>query len=368
MEFSYYMPTRVIQGNNCISKNRDIFLSLGKKALIVTGKKSATLNGSLSDITAVLDDMGIAFVLFDQVEPNPSIETVQRAAGIAREFEADFVIGIGGGSPLDAAKAVCILSRNVLEGEAVFSGNYHEPFLANVAVPTTAGTGSEVTQYAILTDKSAQTKRNIFSGKNFPKVAFLDARYTSSVNKTTTINTAVDALSHSVEGYLAKRSGDLSDAIAKQSIQILGRILPRLNGLVDVDMREQLLYASMLAGIVIAQAGTTAVHAMGYQLTYFRHIDHGRANALVMADYLSFVSKGQPGKVETVLSLMNLPDFGAFRSLIDGLMGPKEVLTEKEVVLFSASAMLQGNIKNTIPEPDQETVKQWYRNSFGLIG
>ncbi|MFH2057445.1 MAG: iron-containing alcohol dehydrogenase family protein [Pseudomonadota bacterium] len=367
MEFSYYMPTRVIQGNNCISKNRDVLLSLGKKAMIVTGKTSAKINGSLSDITSVLDDLGIAFVVFDEVEPNPSVETVQRAAGIAREFEADFVIGIGGGSPLDAAKAVCILSRNVLEGEAVFAGDYSEPFLANVAVPTTAGTGSEVTQYAILTDKSAQTKRNISSANNFPKVAFLDARYTSSVNKTTTINTAVDALSHSVEGYLARRSGALPDAIAKESIQILGRILPGLTGLVDFNMREQLLYASMLAGIVIAQAGTTAVHAVGYQLTYFRHIDHGRANALVMAEYLEFVSKGQPEKVETILSLMNLSDLGAFKSLIDGLMGPKEVLTEKEVVLFSASAMQQGNIKNTIPEPDQESLKQWYRNSLDLI-
>ena len=171
---------------------------MGKRALLVTGRHSAKVNGSQDAFTGKLDELGISWYLFDDVENNPSIDTIRRAAAFAKEKGVDFVVGIGGGSPMDAAKAIALLCTDDLDDEQLFKGPYKKP-LPIVAVPTTAGTGSEVTKVSVLTNVHAGTKQSINTPLIFPVYAFADPSFTESVSQTVTIDTAIDALSHAVE-------------------------------------------------------------------------------------------------------------------------------------------------------------------------
>lgn len=365
MEFIYNIPSKIIFSRNAVALSSGELKKCGAKALIVTGKKSAKLNGSYNDIIAALDKEKIQHHLFDRIEANPSVETVREAAEEARAQRADFIIGIGGGSPLDAAKAIAILASNDIDDETLFSGIFPVKPLPLVAVPTTAGTGSEVTPYSILTYNKIKNKKSISSDTIFPVLSLLDPAYTETLNITTTVNTAIDALSHSVEGYLSKRATAVIEPFAIESITILSRELKQLaKGKTPAyESREQLLYASMLAGIVIAHTGTTIVHAMGYPLTYYRDIDHGRANGLLMYQYLKFL-QGSDKKVKRILSAMDMT-LDQFGETIGTLLGEKEILTDDEIALFTATAeSAQKNIANTSLAPASDDIKSIFIKSF----
>ena len=366
MEFRYNMPVKVYFGKGCIDKNRDEFRSLGRRALVVSGKSSADSNGSFSDVSRALDNCGIAYDRYSSIEPNPSVENVRDAAEKAKSCGADFIIGIGGGSPLDAAKAVAILTSNDIDDEQLFSGSYRSRPLPLAAVPTTAGTGSEVTPYSILTYKKISNKRSIASDSIFPVLGLLDPRYTYTLGIETTINTAVDALSHSVESWLSVRATQAVKPAAMESISVLARTFTTLarHELPSEDERADLLYASMLAGTCIAQTATTAVHAIGYPLTYYRNVDHGRANGLVMHGYLRYLEKSNP-KVKDILAAMNLADTDGFGRVMESLLGEREKLSEEEIRLFTDTAMTSRNMDNTFPRPSASDIEEILRFSFG---
>lgn len=365
--FEYCMPGKIFFGTDCIKQHGAQLKKLGKKACLVTGKNSAKQNGSLQDMQSALQENGVDYVVFDQVSSNPSVELVREAAGLVRAARADMVVGIGGGSPLDAAKAIAILAANEISDADLFSGVYQKPVLPVVAVPTTAGTGSEVTQYSILTNKSAESKTSIASEAIFPRLAFVDARYTAKLPLSVTIHTAIDALSHAVEGYLAVKASPVSSLFAARSIQILGECLPRLRQEINPALREKLLYASLLAGIVIAHTGTTAVHSLGYSLTYFKNIDHGRANGLLLYEFLRFIAGQQPAKVEEVVGLLGCKDLAEVGCLLDSLLGERDRLAAGEIECFAGKALTTKNIQNTLIQPTQRELENILRNSLPTI-
>ena len=173
MNFSYQMPVKVIMGKDCVRQNTNLFKKGWKKALIVTGKRSAKINGAQDDICHALSACGIQWELFDDVEPNPSVGNVRLGAKAAIEANADVIIGIGGGSPMDAAKAIAFLAVNPVDDDALFQAAFEVEPLPVIAVPTTAGTGSEVTQYSIITVPEEKTKKNLSHPTLFPVIAFL---------------------------------------------------------------------------------------------------------------------------------------------------------------------------------------------------
>lgn len=365
MNINFYMPTKVIMGVGCIEQNKALFKTLGKKAMLVTGAKSAKLNGSQQDVIKALESLEIAYIIYDKVMSNPTIDCAYEGAKLAKEESVDFVIAIGGGSPMDAAKAIALLAAQEVATEDLFSGNYQDKVLPMVHIPTTAGTGSEVTQYAILTNDKAKTKTSIATPFIFPKIAFCDPSYMMALGKTTTINTAIDALSHAVEGMLSVRATSLTDALAAESIRAITSCYQALKqGKLNLEQRGILLYASSLAGIVIAHTGTTAVHSMGYSLTYFRDIDHGRANGLLMTNFFRFVAKTKPELINKVLKEIDLKDIDAFEKWIDELLGKKEVITEQEMVQFADIAIKAKNIPNCQVVPCLEDLKEVYHQSF----
>lgn len=377
MIYRYYMPTRVISGGDCVVNSGSIFKTLGKKALIVTGANSAKRNGAEKDVKAALGSVGIPYEVFDKVMSNPTISCVYEGAACARENAADFIIAIGGGSPMDAGKAIALLAAQDIEEEKLFSGSYAGSVLPMAFVPTTAGTGSEVTPYSILTNDKAQTKTSMASDSLFPDVAFLDPKYMEHLPVDATVNTAVDALSHAVEGMLSVRASIISDALASESMRRIAECVPHLlkalksasGSAIGPETRELLLQASFMAGIVIAQTGTTAVHAMGYSLTYFKDIDHGRANGLLLGEYLELAEKAEPELAGRICRAMGLSGANQFKALLKKLLGKKEEISPEEISpeeisRYSRIAMETKNIANSVVKPTEKEIIEMYRASF----
>jgi alcohol dehydrogenase class IV len=370
MKLDYYMPTKIVTGENCIFENRNLLVGLGKKALIVTGKNSARANGSLADMVRALEANGQAYTLYDKVMSNPTVDCVFEAADLAKSGGCSFVAALGGGSPMDAAKAAAALARIKVQKAELFGAALTDA-LPVAAVPTTAGTGSEVTQYAILTNDAAGTKTSVASPALFPRFAFLDARYMAGLDRNITVNTAIDALSHAVEGMLSVRASALSDVLARESIAAIAACFPVLEaaGTIGTDTRWKLLYASTLAGMVIANTGTTAVHAMGYLLTYNKNIDHGRANGLLFASFLKFIEEKEKNsgsrRIPAILSALGMQNVDEFGRNLDKLLGVREKLTSAELEQYAKTAIKAKNILNCVIRAEQADLLEIFIKSVG---
>ena len=370
-KLNYHMPTRILSRENCVVANRAILAELGKKALVVTGRSSARTSGAQGDIEQALRENGQSFALYDSVMPNPTIDCVFEAAAMARREQCDFIIAIGGGSPLDAGKAAAALAVTDINKDALFTASI-EKALPIVAIPTTAGTGSEVTQYSVLTNNVERTKTTFTSSLIFPRYALLDARYMMGLERTATINTVIDALSHCVEGMLSLRASVLTDPMAKAGIQDIMECIDDIREeRVNLAIREKLLWASTLGGMVIANTGTTIVHAAGYSLTYFKHIDHGRANGLLLGAYLRFVEEKEAtkeknaagGRIGAILEAMNLNTLDEFDARIDGLLGIREKLTAEEIESYADTASRSKNVANSFGKPTPvDILEMWHRS------
>ncbi|GAK50820.1 iron-containing alcohol dehydrogenase [Candidatus Moduliflexus flocculans] len=365
MKFTFYLPTRIISGAHCVREHRALLKELGTRAFIMTGKQSAEKNGSLAEMTEALSAEGIEWVHFNAVTPNPSLSEVRAAAEEAKTSGTDFIVALGGGSPMDAAKAVAVLAAGEVSDQQLLSQRKFERALPLVAVPTTAGTGSEVTPYSILTNDALQTKSFLNSEQVYPRFAFLDGRYTMELPQAITAATVVDALSHAAEGYLAVRAIPLGRTLALESLRLIGTILPALaeKRALTLEQRETLLYASMLAGIVISQSGTTAVHAMGYSLTYFKGLDHGMANGLLLAEYFRFIQQQRVEEIQQIVDALGLQSINALENILETLLG-KITLTAEEVERFASIAIKAGNILNTNPQPSKENLHTMLSNCF----
>lgn len=365
MKIQFFMPTNISIGTDAIVENADSLASLGKKALLVTGRHSAIKSGAQEDLIKVLSKQGIEYCIFNEIEANPSIESVLKGANFAATEKVDFVIGIGGGSPLDAAKAIAFFAGTNLSVADVLEKRFPRQCLPIVLIPTTAGTGSEVTPYSILTHVETKSKFTVSSALTFAKYALIDAKYTASLPKSITFNTAIDALSHAIESMLTIKHNAFSDLLCKESIRIIGA---KFNALhqekLSYEDREALLYASTLAGIAIAQTGTAAVHAMGYSLTNYKGIDHGRANALLIGDFLRLVASKNPTIVQEIIDAGDFGSIDAFLKSIDALLGTIEVISQDELVFYTDLAMEKANVKNTIVPLSKNELLSIFQNRF----
>lgn len=365
LNFRYFVPTQICSGRNCVEENASLLSALGTRALVVTGRHSAKACGALDDVLNALESCGRAWTLFDDIDPNPSVASVYEGARRAREFGADFVVAVGGGSPMDAAKAIALLARQEIPEEKLFSGGFSSDVLPMAHVPTTAGTGSEVTQYAVLTNDREQTKKSISGDMLFPNLALLDGKYLKTLSRASAVNTAVDAVSHAAEGMLSVRAGALSDLLARESLTLLGARLDRVAaGNCSEEDFDTLLYASCLAGMVIANTGTTAVHAMGYPLTYFEGIDHGRANGLLLGEFLKWAEKGDSRLTKKILQPLGFSLADEFTEKLRELFGGRERLSESKICAFSSKSAQNKNVRNCKLVASEREIAEIYRKSF----
>jgi len=368
--FTYYMPTKIYAGEGAVIKNAEALL-LGSRAMIVTGKTSGKKSGALDDVLSILNVRDIPSLVYDKIENNPTIESTVEGGRVAREFGADFLIGIGGGSPLDAAKAIAVYAANApQEGTDfamydIFKGNFKNKPLPMVAIPTTAGTGSETTPYSILTLHKIKNKQNFSSPDVFYKAAFLDGRYTVNLPLQIARNTAVDAMCHLLEGLTSKRASAGSDYIALEGLRILGKHLHALqSGELCESACTELLWAATLGGIVIAQTGTTIVHSMGYPLTYYKDIPHGLANGLLLGEYLRRTAAVLPEKTEHAFSALGFTDLDALQSYLKAILPTSESFTLATVTEWTETT-IQAKSVAVCPFPvTREDEIEMYKTSL----
>lgn len=297
------MPTEVIFGAGSVSSLRDA-TQCYRRPVVICGRQSARATGALD---AVLRQVPHATVL-EGVPENPETSFCDRTAGQCREARFDAIIGLGGGSALDAAKAIALLAANGGRCDDYFSlPTAVAPPLPVFAVPTTAGTGSEVTPYAVLVDPVTRTKKTLKHPGIFPALAVLDPALTVSLPPSVTIATALDALSQGMEGYVSIRSTSPSDLLA---LEVCRRVRMALQAALDdpgnLAARGELLYAAMLSGVVIAQTGTTLVHGMGYYYTLEYGIAHGAANALLLPPVFQYNARHLPEKVAALANALGV--------------------------------------------------------------
>jgi len=299
------MPVEVVFGEGSIERLEECIGRLGRKPIVVAGMRSARALGLIDRIAQAYPGA----VIFDGVDENPGAGICDAGAAKCREAGCDCVVAIGGGSPMDAAKAIAGLALH--EGPcADYLGRDTFPngALPILAVPTTAGSGSEVTPYAVLVNDATNHKATIGADCLFPRVALLDPALTLELPREVTINTGLDALSQAMEGIVSNKANAKADILAFEAIRILRKTLPVVAARPDdLDARGRMLHASMLAGCVIAQTGTTLVHGMGYYLTMESGIAHGLANALLLTPLFQHNATVHPGRVTRIAEAMGHP-------------------------------------------------------------
>ncbi len=297
MNASFHMPTRVLAGRDCIAQNKQL-LALGRHALIVTGRSSAKLSGALADVTAALRELGITWTVFDRITENPPLLCCCEGGRVASAAGADFVIGIGGGSPLDAAKAIAAFAANPTpEPQDIYDpAKRTARSLPILAIPTTAGTGSEVNPYAVLTLPDGTRKKTFTCEDSWPRAAFVDPKYTDSLPYATTVSTALDAFAHALESFLSPKSSAFSEAAALFAAERIWDVLSQYPDAFTPDMRDSLSVASTAAGMAISVTGTGFPHPLGYSLTLLDGIPHGRACAAFAGEYIAYNEKDPVGK------------------------------------------------------------------------
>ena len=319
-DFSFYLPVNILGGKNSLQNNKNIFLSLGKKCLIVTGKTSGKKSGALDELIDIFNEFHIEYTMFDEITENPLTKTCCDGGKVARKFGADFVVGIGGGSPLDASKAVCVYATNphIINDDIYTAKVLNEP-LPLVVIGTTSGTGSEVSGVSVLTRENG--RKQSISGKNYyADYAIADAKYTFSVPYRTTVSTALDALSHAIESMFSPRADFLTQQFALISIKIIYPILQKLYETKELptnEERDTLYFASLYAGFALNKGGTGFPHGMGYALTEDYNVPHGIACAVFIPQYLTEAEKANPVLFSQVLDAMNCHKASAEKLIAD---------------------------------------------------
>lgn len=375
--FTYFMPTRVVFRNGAIDDLAHHARTLGSKAYVVTGRHSSRKNGALDK---TLSQLPTAEVL-DEVDENPTTEFCEGAAERCNRAGCDFVVALGGGSPMDAAKAIAGLVVN--GGRAIDyigSDMFSRGNLPVIAIPTTAGTGSETTPYAVLVNPSENTKRTIGGRGLFPVVSILDPMLTVSLPRHVTVNTGLDALSQGLEGMVSRRSTAVGDMMALEICRLVCRWLPiAAEEPENLEARAAMMYAAMLSGCVIAQSGTTLVHGMGYYYTMEFGVAHGLANALLLAPVFAYNARYLPEKVAALAEAMGRPAppepkpaanavVSALRSLLGRLdVSPaaKEHGVDSARIPWCADSISadRSRFKNQIGEPTREEVLEFFHQS-----
>lgn len=356
-KMQFFMPTKLYQEWNAVENHAEELASYGKKALIVTGRHSSAQNGSLQDVKQALEHYDTDYLVYDRIDENPTIAMVMDAAELGKEQGADFVIGVGGGSPMDAAKAIALMIHNRDTASEVLYQSIPLRALPVVAVPTTCGTGSEVTPYAILTRDDFQTKQSI-SHKIFPELALVDPKYLQTAPAEVITNTAVDALGHLIESYFNTHAGEYSRMLCMTGIEIWGMCRGVLLGMEpERESYENLMFASSLAGMAIAHTGTSLPHGMSYYLTYHKHIPHGKAVGYFLPGYLELFAEEMD--VEVMMFLRNM-GFGSpehFRGFIRECVGKPELSDEEKNALLEEIMASERKLEAVPVAVDRERVE-----------
>ena len=297
-EFSFSVPQNITVGKGSLAKLPKVAKkSGGSHAFLMSGPHLAKM-GLVEKAAESLKVAGIAVDTFTEIEGNPSVETVDKATAAFKESGADFIVAFGGGSPMDVAKAVGVTAkygRSITEYEGAHK--VPGPIIPLIAIPTTAGTGSEVTAFSVITDHSRDYKLTVFSYEILPAYAILDAELLTTAPASVAAACGIDAFIHAEEAYISTAASPFSDAMAEKAMSLIGKNIRRfVANRGDIEAAEAMLVGSLFAGIAFSFARLGNVHAMSHPVSAFFDVPHGVANAVllpVIAEYNALADHGR---------------------------------------------------------------------------
>lgn len=288
----FVIPNHTVVGTNVLGEAAPLLKKMGNKTFIVTGRHVA-VSDMMKQLTALLDENGIDCVIFDGITGEPTDTMIENGVEMLKSSGCDFIIGIGGGSPLDSAKAIAAMTVN--EGSiADYNGKeITGEILPLAAIPTTAGTGSEATKFTVITDSKKGIKMLLKGDVLVPKLAIVDSSFTVGAPKSVTSATGLDALTHAVEAYTSRKAFSMTDTLAVSAVKRIMKYLPIAYREPDNSLaREQMSIAALEAGICINNSSVTIVHGMSRPIGALFHVSHGMSNAMLLKECLSFAVSG----------------------------------------------------------------------------
>jgi len=304
--FSFTGAKKIVFGNGSILSLAGHIKELHSQNPLVVIDKNIAKTGLQERIASILVSDGIKFTIYDKVEPEPRIELADEGAELAIKNKCDSVIGIGGGSAMDVAKAIAVIATN--KGTAAdYLGLNKVPKagLPKIMIPTTAGTGSEVTFTAVFVRKNLKKKEGMNSPYLYPELALLDPELTLSLPPAPTAHTGLDALCHAIESYTSINSSPMSEMFSLEAISLIAENLRTcVHDGKNIAARERMLLGSLYAGIGLANAGVTAVHSLSYPLGGKFGVSHGLANTILLASVMAFNLPGALEKFADVADAM----------------------------------------------------------------
>jgi len=355
--FNYHQSTKIRFGKGRINELGEIILGYGKKVLLVTTPAAIpALQTQYDKVIKIITDKGIEVAHYDGVIPNPTIDTITKGAKMSRDFGADVIVGLGGGSSMDAAKAISVeATHDGISWDYLF---YKTPqpdpskLIPVIAISTTSGTGSQVTQVAVITNLAARDKSALYNNILYPQVCIVDPELMISVPKFVTSTTGFDVLCHAFESTINPGTGAYVDLLAWEAISIVVDYLPKLlEDLSDIDAREKMAYADLLAGLCIANAGVTLPHGMGMAIGgMYPHVAHGESLAIVYPAFAKFTWEAA------------IPQFAKLsRNLNPDLQKVSEreaaAKSQEEIVIFLQKLGLNYKLKDVkVPESEIEAL------------
>lgn len=359
----YFMPTTLLSGMDCV-KRHPRHLVHGKRCMIVTGQHSAVVSGALDDVTDVLKEKNVEYEIYDKITHATGITEIYNLAKMMRENKIEYIIGIGGGSTLDAAKASAVYATNDIEPMQIFEEKYPNRPLKVVCIPTTAGTGSDTTQYVMMTLDNKHNKKSFSSEVCFPYATFLDSKYTMTMPLEVSRNTAIDALCHSVESFLNTKASPFSDIVALEGIRRVGQCQKALitGEFTDLD-RDRLLIAAAAGGMAVAHTGLNVVHAMGHQLTCSKDIPHGRANGTLLTEFIAWSAKTDIMRAVKVMTAFG-SELSGFKRFIDSVIPTNETFDEADIDEWIAKSITATTSMNCPGEFTSAAERLIYHNAL----
>jgi len=308
--FNYFQPTEIHFGTGRLSEAGEVVAKYGKRCLLVTVPMEGVLAPLFDKVKGYLKESGVNVEHFDGVVPNPTTDCVSAGAEIARAFRADVTLGVGGGSSIDTAKAIAVEATH--PGTAwdylwFKDSQPTEQTLPIIAVATTSGTGSEVTQVAVMTNTALKAKSAIFNTRIYPKVSIIDPELMVTLPPHVTASTGFDVFCHAFESYLHSKASPYTDLLALEAIRLVARYLPVVveDGS-NLGAREAMAWASTLAGLCIANAGVTLPHGIGMTIGgQCPQVMHGEALAVTYPEFTRFTYPYAIGRFAAVGRILN---------------------------------------------------------------
>lgn len=383
MAREFIAPKQLIMGDGALESSELILKEIGKKAFIVTGKVMTKI-GNVKKLEMILKKQDIEYVIYSEIIGEPTDIMVENGLKLYKEENCDFIIALGGGSPMDAMKAIGAMVTNEGNISQYMGKEIKNPLPPLVAIPTTAGTGSEATQFTIITDTKKDIKMLLKGKVLMPQLAIIDPQFTITAPPKITAETGIDALTHAIEAYTSRKAQMLSDTFALSAIKRIFKYLPiAFQDGENIKAREEMSVASFEAGIAFNNASVTLVHGMSRPIGALFHIPHGLSNAMLLKECMKFVLDGAYDKFAALgraIGVANESDtdkiasenfLKAIEHLCEELKIPtlEEYGVSKEEFLkvidkMTYDAIQSGSPQNTIKNITEEDLKQIYRSLF----